>query len=58
MEKVTLRIPEKQLEKVEKLVEEGEYPNKSEVLRSGLRDKLSLYDFDEQVHRTPRQADD
>lgn len=51
MERVTLRIPEAQAEKIEALVEEGEFPSKSEVLRSGLRTELSKYEFDEPFTR-------
>lgn len=46
MERVTIRIPESQLEKMETLVDNGEFPNRSEVLRSGLRTQLREYEFD------------
>ena len=38
MERVTLRIPEQQIERVEQLVERGEYPNRSEAIRSAVRE--------------------
>jgi Arc/MetJ-type ribon-helix-helix transcriptional regulator len=56
MERITVRIPEKQYEKIEQLLEDGEFPNKSEVFRSGLRNELSMYEFDETVSRKTRTA--
>lgn len=47
MERVTLRVPEEQLERIECLIENGEYPNRSEFLRSGLRSELSKYEFED-----------
>ena len=44
MERVTLRIPKQQIEEVEQLVETGEYPNRSEAIRSAVRDKLNEHD--------------
>jgi Arc/MetJ-type ribon-helix-helix transcriptional regulator len=41
MERVTLRIPKQQIEEVEQMVETGEYPNRSEAIRSAVRDMLS-----------------
>jgi Arc/MetJ-type ribon-helix-helix transcriptional regulator len=38
MERVTLRIPKQQIEKVEQMVEHGEFPNRSEAIRSAVRD--------------------
>lgn len=40
MERVTLRVPEKHLDEIEELVEAGEYPNRSEFVRTGIREKL------------------
>ncbi len=40
MERVTLRIPEQQIEAVERMVETGKYPNRSEAIRSAVRDML------------------
>ncbi len=37
---ITVHIPEKFLKEIEKLVEEGYYPNRSEVIRIALRDFL------------------
>lgn len=36
MERVTLRLPKRQLEQVEQLVEDGEYANKSAAIRAGV----------------------
>ena len=40
MERVTLRIPKQQIEEVEQMVETGQYPNRSEAIRSAVRDML------------------
>ncbi|WP_101295537.1 ribbon-helix-helix domain-containing protein [Halegenticoccus soli] len=40
MERVTLRIPKQQIEEVEQMVETGEFPNRSEAIRSAVRDML------------------
>jgi len=37
---VTVHLPEKFLREIEKLVEEGYYPNRSEVIRIAIRDFL------------------
>lgn len=39
-ERVTFRLPKGQLEDVEDLVDDGEYPNRSEVFREAVRDFL------------------
>jgi Arc/MetJ-type ribon-helix-helix transcriptional regulator len=41
MERVTLRIPKQQIEEVEQMVETGEFPNRSEAIRSAVREMLS-----------------
>lgn len=41
MERVTLRIPKQQIEEVEQLVETGEFPNRSEAIRSAVRDMIN-----------------
>lgn len=41
MERVTLRIPKQQIEAVEQLVETGEFPNRSEAIRSAVRDMIN-----------------
>ncbi|MFB6082129.1 MAG: ribbon-helix-helix domain-containing protein [Halanaeroarchaeum sp.] len=40
MERVTLRIPAAQIEEVEQMVERGKYPNRSEAIRSAVREML------------------
>ena len=40
MERVTLRIPKQQIEEVEQMVETGKYPNRSEAIRSAVREML------------------
>ena len=44
MERVTLRIPKQQIEEVERMVETGEYPNRSEAIRAAVREKLNEQD--------------
>mgnify|MGYP000385529365 CR=1 FL=1 len=44
MERVTLRIPKQQIEEVEQMVDTGEYPNRSEAIRSAVRDLLAEAD--------------
>lgn len=40
MERVTLRVPEKQLEMLDALVELGDFPSVSEAIRAGVRDMV------------------
>ena len=44
MERVTLRIPKQQIESVERMVETGEYPNRSEAIRCAVREMLAEQD--------------
>ena len=41
MERITLRIPKQQIAEVEQMVERGEFPNRSEAIRSAIREMLS-----------------
>ena len=41
MERVTLRIPKQQIEEVERMVETGEFPNRSEAIRSAVREMIN-----------------
>jgi len=41
MERVTLRIPKQQVEEVERMVETGKYPNRSEAIRSAVREMIN-----------------
>ncbi|MFC4988513.1 MULTISPECIES: ribbon-helix-helix domain-containing protein [Saliphagus] len=41
MERVTLRIPKQQIEEVERMVETGEYPNRSEAIRAAVREMIN-----------------
>ncbi len=41
MERVTLRIPKQQVEEVERLVDSGEFPNRSEAIRSAVREMIN-----------------
>ncbi|WP_136590566.1 ribbon-helix-helix domain-containing protein [Salinigranum halophilum] len=41
MERVTLRIPKEQIEKVERMVETGEFPNRSEAIRAAVREMIN-----------------
>ncbi len=44
MERVTLRIPKQQIEEVERMVDTGEFPNRSEAIRSAVREMLNEHD--------------
>ncbi|MFB6146410.1 MAG: ribbon-helix-helix domain-containing protein [Halobacteriaceae archaeon] len=44
MERVTLRIPKQQIREVEQMVEAGQYPNRSEAIRSAVREMLDEED--------------
>ncbi|ERH04481.1 MAG: transcriptional regulator, CopG family protein [Halorubrum sp. J07HR59] len=44
MERITLRIPEQQVEGVEQIVDTGEFPNRSEAIRSAVREMLNEHD--------------
>ncbi|WIV65831.1 ribbon-helix-helix domain-containing protein [Natrialbaceae archaeon AArc-T1-2] len=44
MERVTLRIPKQQIEEVEQLVDSGEFPNRSEAIRSAVREMINEQD--------------
>ncbi len=52
MERVTLRIPKQQIEQVERMVESGQYPNRSEAIRAAVRDMI-----DEEADPADRQPD-
>ena len=41
MDRITVRVPEGQLERLDGLVERGEYSSRSEVVRDALRRSLS-----------------
>ena len=40
MQKVTLRVPEKQVKMLDVLVELGDFPSVSEAIRAGVRDMV------------------
>ena len=40
MERVTLRVPEQQLEMLDALVKLGDFPSVSEAIRAGVRDMV------------------
>ena len=41
MERVTLRIPKQQIDEVERLVDTGKFPNRSEAIRAAVRDMIN-----------------
>mgnify|MGYP006310675595 CR=1 FL=1 len=41
MERVTLRIPKQQVEEVERMVDTGKFPNRSEAIRSAVREMIN-----------------
>ena len=52
MERVTLRIPKQQIEEVEQLVDSGEFPNRSEAIRSAVREMINEQEESHQHERT------
>ena len=46
MERVTLRIPKQQIEEVERMVDTGEFPNRSEAIRSAVREMINEQETD------------
>jgi antitoxin ParD1/3/4 len=53
MERVTLRIPKQQIEEVERMVDTGEYPNRSEAIRSAVREMLNEQDAEPRDDNRP-----
>ena len=47
MERVTLRIPKQQIEEVERMVDTGKFPNRSEAIRSAVREMINEQAEDE-----------
>ncbi|GAB3410181.1 ribbon-helix-helix domain-containing protein [Haloparvum alkalitolerans] len=56
MERVTLRIPKQQIEEVEQMVETGEFPNRSEAIRSAVREMLNEQDGDHESQRRGKRG--
>jgi transcriptional regulator, CopG family len=56
MERVTLRIPKQQVEAVEEMVETGEFPNRSEAIRSAVREMVNEQDEDGDRSRRERNG--
>lgn len=54
MERVTLRIPEQQIEEVERMVETGQFPNRSEAIRSAVREMLDERGVSQDAQGTDR----
>jgi Arc/MetJ-type ribon-helix-helix transcriptional regulator len=50
MERVTLRIPKQQIEQVERMVETGEYPNRSEAIRAAVREMINEENAERRRH--------
>lgn len=55
MDRVTLRIPTAQLEEIEKAVENGHFPNRSEAIRAAVREMLERRDFYRRPEAVPRR---
>jgi antitoxin ParD1/3/4 len=43
MERTSISIPEKQLEKIDGMVSSGEFPNRSEVVRAAMREFIERH---------------
>lgn len=66
-ERVTVRMPEEQLEDIDRLVDKGVYPNRSEAIRDGVREitgavestpEYLTQDSDTTADRVNAQSDD
>ncbi len=55
MERVTLRLPRQQLELLDNLVSEGEFPSKSEAIRAAVRDLVDNH-YDKLLTRKERSV--
>jgi len=55
MERVTLRIPKQQIEEVEHMVDTGEFPNRSEAIRSAVREMINEQSDDRERDRNERR---
>lgn len=44
MQRVTLRIPKRQVERVDELADDDEYASRSEAIRSAVRDMLEKHE--------------
>lgn len=53
MERITFRLNEGTLKRVERQVQRGEYPNRSEALRSYIRDGVKADENDEDGRPRP-----
>jgi len=53
MERVTLRIPKQQIEEVERMVDTGEFPNRSEAIRSAVREMLNEQEGEKREQNRP-----
>ena len=53
MERVTLRIPAQQIEEVERMVDTGEFPNRSEAIRSAVREMVNEQDAESGEGKRP-----
>lgn len=53
MERVTLRIPKQQIEEVERMVDTGQFPNRSEAIRSAVREMINEQENHEDGKRRP-----
>ena len=53
MERVTLRIPKQQIAEVERMVDTGEFPNRSEAIRSAVREMVNEQDAESREGQRP-----
>ena len=58
MERVTLRIPKQQIKEVEQMVDSGEFPNRSEAIRSAVREMLAEQDTGQERPSEKRSRED
>ena len=58
MERITMRMEEEMIGGLEALVDDGEFPNRSEAVRAAVRDMLQDDEQDSQRRPTWQEVDD
>jgi len=57
MKRVTLRIPEQQVDRLDEHADNGRFPNRSEAIRTAVRDMLDELDGEKPGHEMWSKAE-
>ena len=49
MPQVTIRIPEEQLERLDRMIDRGTFPNRSEAIREAVRNEIDRHAIEERI---------